>query len=472
MSAGGGAVVGVLLALLLPAARDDAGVYQIPLWLISPFVLLLLSVAVAPLISPRWWHRHYPDVSLFLGALVGAYYLAAFSGSGKGGMSVGGYAVVHAALEYYGFVALVGGLYLASGGIAIGLRGRAGLMSNTILLLIGAVLANVLGTTGASVLLIRPFIASNHGRLRPMHVVFFILIVSNCGGVLTPIGDPPLYLGYLKGLPFFWFLMALWKSWVLVVLPLLAIFAAYDAMVLRQDTRNNRTGTLLAGSSETASASLLPRFTLRARGVSLALMAMIIGAVFIDPALQRLWHLQLPVGPTFQIVLALVALRVARKDILEQNEFSWDAVKEVGLLFAGIFATMMPALAYLAAEGEELGLESPSAFYWSTGALSAVLDNAPTFLSFVQLAMTPQPVERDGLLAMIQTESGDQTLQAIAAGAVFFGALTYIGNGPNFMVRTIAIRAGVEMPSFFSYVGRALLVLGPVLVLHWLVRVA
>jgi Na+/H+ antiporter NhaD/arsenite permease-like protein len=466
ISAAVGAVIGVILGLALPPGVNDAGKAVIPAWTIAPFVLLLLSIAVAPLVSERWWHRHYPDVSFVLGALVAAYYATALTAPTAGALTYGTDKILHAAIEYYGFIALVGGLYLASGGILVGLEGRAGPASNTILLCVGAVLANLVGTTGASVLLIRPFMKSNDGRLRPLHVVFFIIIVSNCGGVLTPIGDPPLYLGYLKGVPFFWVPMAMWSSWLIVVLPLLAIFFVYDMGVLRRD---RATSAALAAALEPA--AVLPSITLGGRPVSFVLMGLIVAAVFIDPALQRIWHVHLPVGPTVQIVLALVALRVARRDIMEANEFSWEAVKEVGLLFAGIFLTMMPALAYLSANGKALGLTSPSAFYWATGALSAVLDNAPTYLNFVQLAVTPAEVDRASIAELLSTPAGQRTLEAISAGAVFFGALTYIGNGPNFMVRSIAIRAGVEMPSFFGYAARAMLILGPVLVLHWAVRV-
>ncbi len=466
ISAAAGALIGAGLGVALPPGVSASGGYVLAPWTIAPFVVLLLSIAVAPLVNERWWHRHYPDVSFVLGALVAAYYAVALSKAGPGPLTYGLGKIMHSAVEYYGFIALVGGLYVASGGILVGLRGRAGPASNTILLAIGAVLANFVGTTGASVLLVRPFMRSNEGRLRPLHVVFFIIIVSNCGGVLTPIGDPPLYLGYLKGVPFFWVPMAMWSSWLVVVLPLLAIFFVYDMGVLRRD---RATSAALAAALEPA--AVLPSITLGGRPVSFVLMGLIVAAVFIDPALQRIWHVHLPVGPTVQIVLALVALRVARRDVMEANEFSWEAVKEVGLLFAGIFLTMMPALAYLSANGKALGLTSPSAFYWATGALSAVLDNAPTYLNFVQLAVTPAEVDRASIAELLSTPAGQRTLEAISAGAVFFGALTYIGNGPNFMVRTIAMRAGVEMPSFFGYAARAMLILGPVLVLHWIVRV-
>jgi Na+/H+ antiporter NhaD/arsenite permease-like protein len=175
----------------------------------------------------------------------------------------------------------------------------------------------------------------------------------------------------------------------------------------------------------------------------------------------------LPAGPTIQIILALVALRVASRDVRAQNEFSWEPVREVGILFAGIFLAMMPALSFLSAHGGSLGLSSPTTFYFSTGILSAVLDNAPTYLNFLQLAVTPAEVDRASIAALIATDEGRRQVEAISTGAVFFGALTYIGNGPNFMVRAIAQRAGLVMPSFFGYLWRAILILGPALILHW-----
>jgi Na+/H+ antiporter NhaD/arsenite permease-like protein len=450
VSALAGAGVGVALSFLVPTPTVD-GVPRIPLALVAPFVLLLLSIAVCPLVNARWWHRHYPDVALFLGAVVGVYYLSALRAAH------GPTVVLHTLAEYGAFIALIGGLYVVSGGVLVQLSKPVGPAANTLFLLLGAVLANLVGTTGASMLLIRPFMRANEGRLRPLHVVFFIFIVSNCGGLLTPIGDPPLYLGFVKGVPFFWTVRWLGVSWLVVVGALLAMFFVYDLRVARAGG-----GAPVAG--------ILPRAKIVARPLTLVLLALMVGAVFIDPVLNTYVTLHhFPVGACVQIALAVVAYLTAPKEIREANDFSFEPVKEVGLLFAGIFLTMMPALAYLAANGSRLGVDSPTAFYFATGVLSAALDNAPTYLNFLQVALAPSEVSRGAIHAMIATPEGRLTLEAISTGAVFFGAMTYIGNGPNFMVRAIAERAEVRMPSFFAYAAWACLLLLPVLVVHWVV---
>ncbi|MFO0830757.1 MAG: sodium:proton antiporter [Phycisphaerales bacterium] len=446
-----GAGVGVLWAVLMPATMGSGGRPVVPLVLVVPFGLLLASVAVLPLVRPRWWHRHYPDVALFLGGVVCAYYLTALRAS------VGPSQVVHTAVEYLAFIALIGGLYVVSGGVRVSLGAPASPVANTLFLLLGAVLSNLVGTTGASMLLIRPFMEANQGRLRPLHVVFFIFIVSNCGGLLTPIGDPPLYLGFVKGVPFFWTFACLWRSWLLVVGVMLAVFFAFDAWTWR------RAGRAMFGA-------WWPRVRVECSPWTMVVLVCMVGAVFIDPVLGRFVDLHhVPVGAMVQVMLAAVGYATARSGLREANDFSFEPVKEVGLLFAGIFLTMMPALAYLAVNGSRLGVATPSSFYFATGALSAVLDNAPTYLNFLQVSIAPADVSRAAIAGMLGTADGRLTLEAISCGAVFFGAMTYIGNGPNFMVRAIAERAGVRMPSFFTFAGLACLLLLPVLVLHWLV---
>ncbi|MFG0283880.1 MAG: sodium:proton antiporter [Phycisphaerales bacterium JB039] len=437
----------------------------IPLWLCIPFALLLLSIAVMPFINERFWHHHFPDFAFLLGSLVTSYYLFAFSTPGAGGeLPYGQYQMMHTGIEYYSFIALIGGLYVASGGVLIDVRARGRPLANTLLLAFGAVVANIVGTTGASVLLIRPFMRMNRGRLHPMHIVLFIFIVSNCGGALTPIGDPPLYLGFLKGVPFEWTLIHLWPMWATVIGMLLAIFFAFDRLV---------------GAGETVEAPVATsgRAPVAVRGVSAMIaLALIIFGVFIDPILKALgqhWAQGVPIGPTFQILVAAGAYFIADKKIHEANEFNFFPVKEVGLLFIGIFATMAPALGYLSEHGSDLGLNTPTRLYFGTGTLSAVLDNAPTYLNFLQVALaahTPAlPLNPDGVHAFIASATGQAELAAISLGAVFFGAMTYIGNGPNFMVRAIAVEGGVRMPSFFGYLVRAIVLLLPVLILNWLI---
>lgn len=468
ISAAAGIAAGFGLTYLLPPAYADAGAVapSIPLPLVAPFAVLLLSIAIGPLVRPRAWHRHFPDVAFFLGAIVATYYLAGYSRPGfERTKSYGATMALHAGMEYYAFIALVGGLFVVSGGVLIDLKGRAGPIFNCVLLGIGAVLANVVGTTGASMLLIRPFMRANEGRLTPLHVVFFIFIVSNCGGCLTPIGDPPLYLGYIKGVPFEWTLLHLWGDWLFTNGLLLVLFFVVDTVMEKRVADRRRE----AGQPALAPAVALPRVSIRGK-VGLICLGLMIGGVFVDPLLHHVApHLpHLPYGATFQIMVAVVSYLLAPRDILARNDFSFFPVKEVGLLFLGIFLTMMPALGYLAANGHKLGLDTPTAFYYGTGALSAVLDNAPTYLNFLQVAV-PTDLNKSTIAAFLADPSGKgiRELMAISTGAVFFGAMSYIGNGPNFMVRTIAETAGVRMPSFFVYTFWACLLLLPILVAQW-----
>jgi Na+/H+ antiporter NhaD/arsenite permease-like protein len=447
-----------------------------------------------PFISQTLWHRHYPDFAFSLGALVLAYSLAALGASGRHDM-------LHAGVEYYAFIALIGGLYIVSGGIFIDIRDRATPLGNTLLLGAGCLLANLLGTTGASVLLIRPFMRMNRGRLRPIHVVFFILTVSNCAGALTPIGDPPLYLGFLKGVPFFWTLERLWPMWLLVNGLLLLAFFIIDSRI-----------TTVSGGVPHTHADHAHVFDPHDRTPlitgwpSVLFLLLLVAGVFIDPFIRKwggggaAWLDGIPIGATFQIAVALCAYAAAKPSIRHSNQFSFEPVKEVGVLFLGIFLTMAPALQILSTHAPSLGLETPTQFYFLTGALSAVLDNAPTYLAFLQVALGTLhvPMTPDGLAQFIDSSydlahstgravhlSGQALLQSIALGAVFFGALTYIGNGPNFMVKAIVDAAhdqavsptaapgqkllGTKMPSFFGYMLLALLLLFPILVVNWLV---
>jgi Na+/H+ antiporter NhaD/arsenite permease-like protein len=452
-----GALLGLMLALLAPLSSDASGEYAVPITLVIPFALLLGSIAIVPLSKPHFWHDHFPDFAFFLGALVVVYYLVALRAPTHSGTPFGQYQMLHAALEYIGFLALVGGLYVVSGGIRIQVSARGSPIANTALLAIGAVLANLVGTTGASMLLIRPFMHINAGRLRPLHVVFFIFIVSNCGGALTPIGDPPLYLGFLKGVPFTWTLENMWRNWLLVNGALLAVFFIFDSRIKSTAT-----------TKHDANAPLISITGFRS---IIALVLMIVG-VFVDPFLRSRYNINAgaggwPIGACFQIIVACVAYALTPKAILSANSFSFFPVKEVGLLFAGIFATMVPALGYLSDNGSALGLSGPSSYYFATGSLSAVLDNAPTYLNFLQVALAPSDVNAASIATLLARPDGVKMLDAISCAAVFFGAMTYIGNGPNFMVKSIAEAAGVKMPGFFAYLGWAALILLPILVLNW-----
>lgn len=435
---------------------SHAAVPLIPLVICVPFVAILASIALMPFISERFWHHHFADFSFLLGGITTGYYLFGYTRVYEHGMSYGAYQMTHVLHEYVAFIALVGGLFVASGGVVVEVRGRGRPMANVVLLAFGAVIANVVGTTGASMLLIRPFMRLNEGRLRAIHVVMFIFIISNCGGALTPIGDPPLYLGFLKGVPFFWTLEHLWSMWLVCVGALLATFFVIDLVIERRAVRED--------------SAPARGYRVSVRGFSgMVALALIIGAVFIDPFLagRGVDTHGIPVGPLVQIIVAAAAYAVASRENLASNEFNFFPVQEVGLLFVGIFATMAPALGYLAAQGSHIGIDSPTKFYFGTGSLSAVLDNAPTYANFLQIAFGPEEMTKESLRVFVASHSGTALLRAVSLGAVFFGAFTYIGNGPNFMVKAIAERSGVRMPSFFGYFVRALLFLSPAVLLVW-----
>jgi Na+/H+ antiporter NhaD/arsenite permease-like protein len=433
----------------------------IPILLVIPFALLLASIALMPFINEHFWHQHFPDFAFFLGGMMVSYYALAFNEPGFAhGLSYGVYQLKHTGLEYYAFIALVGGLYVSTGGILISVKGPGRPLVNTGLLAFGAVIANIVGTAGASVLLIRPMMRINKGRLQPMHVVFFIFIVSNCGGSLTPIGDPPLYLGFLKGVPFTWTLTHLWKEWATCVGILLVLFFLYDTFLVKAKAAPD------GPHAESSFGVTVSGFT------GIIALGLIIFGVFMDPILEGKMGMDLkglPVGATFQVLVAAGAYFVANKENQKANDFNFFPVKEVGLLFLGIFATMIPALGYLSAHGADLGLNSATRFYFGTGVLSAVLDNAPTYVNFMTIALAADGFGNtpDQVLAFLDTEIGVLHLAGISLGAVFFGAMTYIGNAPNFMVRAIAESSGQRMPSFFGYTFRAFLILLPTLVITW-----
>ena len=426
------------------------------IWSIIPFVALLLAMALLPFIHRHHWENHYPKIAIGLGSITTLYYVFALHNPARMGIT---------AIDYLGFIALIGALYIIAGGIHINLTGRGTPALNTGLLAIGAVLANFIGTTGASMLLIRPFLKINKDRVSPYHVVFFIFIVSNIGGALTPIGDPPLFLGYLKGVPFFWLATSppVVYAWLLAIAVLLGVFFAIDR---RNDRSQNRT------------AAPAPVGKLELTGATNFIwLAVIIGLVLAQKAdwLHSGGHGHaVTVGIAgAMLAVAAVAYRWSNRTALQQNEFTFGPLREVAFLFAGIFATMVPALDLLEKHAGDIGITTVPQFYWGTGLLSSVLDNAPTYLNFLTAAfglhhLTPD-VPAD-MTRMLTEPALARYLVAISISAVFFGAVTYIGNGPNFMVKSIAESSGVRCPSFFGYVGKyAVPILGPILILvAWL----
>ena len=391
--------------------------------MILPFAVMLLSIALMPFIHKQWWEHHYPKVAVALGLITTAYYVF-FLGNGV--------RMLHVAHEYVSFIALIGSLFVVSGGIHIRVKGEAIPSVNCLFLLIGAVLANLIGTTGASMLLIRPWIRMNKYRITAFHIVFFIFIVSNVGGCLTPIGDPPLFLGYLRGVPFWWVLETCWEAWLVAVLGLIGVFYVLDRKNFLRAPQQVR-------EAETANE------TWKFEGLgNLFFLGVILAAVFLKhpPGLSEGLMFTAAIGSYF----------TTRKPVHEANDFSFDPIREVAWLFIGIFATMVPALDYLEVNAAQLGLNSEMKFFWFTGALSGALDNAPTYLTFLAAAMGRHHLSLNSRADVQEfVAHHDHELIAISLGAVFFGAMTYIGNGPNFMVKSIAERAGVRTPSFFAY---------------------
>lgn len=449
---------------------------------VIPFVLLLLSIALLPFISKHTWEKNYQYISYGLGLIIVAYYiLVVRAGNGFGDLtgtsSYGTHKLIHTAIEYYSFIALIGSLFVISGGIFIKMEKEATPLLNTIILLTGAVIANIFGTTGASMLLIRPFLRINKFRAKGYHVVFFIFLVSNIGGALTPIGDPPLFLGYLKGVPFFWVIGKVWYIWLIAVGIVAAIFYIVDSI------------------SYSKSRGQIPK---RATSGGIKILGLqnfiyifiILGAVLIQK-MEFMGQVEKGLGENGEAIITVIiasimaiagylSYKTSNKEALQSNEFNFVPIKEVAILFAGIFATMIPTLDYLEQNAAALGINSYGQFYWGSGILSSVLDNAPTYLNFLSAAFGLAGLSVDTDMAKFLDPNHTITLlngvsvhtwkyiQAISVGAVFFGANTYIGNGPNFMVKSIADVSGVDCPSFFGYVIKySLPVLIPTFALIW-----
>ncbi len=432
----------------VPASVPSLG-HLLPLWSVVPFALVLAGIAILPLAAGRFW-EHNRNKLLF-SALLGAPVVALVAGLDGG-------AVAHAAREYVAFVALLGALYVIAGGIVVRgtLAGTPGL--NAALLGAGAVLASLVGTTGASMLLVRPLLRANSVRRRKAHVlVFFIFVVANAGGLLTPLGDPPLFLGFLRGVPFTWTLR-LWREWAFVVGALLLVFYLVDSTVFRREDLGTP-GDL----DEIAEAHRVP---LHVAGTHNALwLAAVVGVLVVAGTLAP------PPGVAEAALAGVAGLAwiTTPAALRRENRFTWGPILEVAALFAGIFATMIPALAILNARGAELGLAEPWQYFWATGALSAVLDNAPTYLTFASAASAVVGTDAADLSQLVADARGAGLLRGVSLGAVLMGAATYIGNGPNFMVKTIAEEGGVRMPSFFGYLAWSVAVLLPVLgAMTWL----
>ncbi|MBN2437164.1 MAG: sodium:proton antiporter [Deltaproteobacteria bacterium] len=426
--------------------HDDIGAI-LPLWSALPFVGILLSIALFPLFAPQFWHHHFPKVSAFWALVFAVPFLFFFKGTAL-------YQIGHIYIvDYVPFIILLWALFTVSGGIYVTgtLKGTPAV--NAALLLIGTLLASLIGTTGASMLLIRPVLRSNAWRKFKVHtMVFFIFLVSNIGGGLTPLGDPPLFLGFLHGVPFFWTFKLL-PQVAFAAAILLAVYFILDSFYYRKEDKSR----LQASEKE----------PLRIQGAhNFIYLAGIIGGVLfsglVDIGEVNLFGVHQTTANLIKdgllIAMGLASLASTKTEVRKGNEFSWGPILEVAYLFAGIFMTIIPALAMLKAGADgALGfvirsVETPAQYFWASGLLSSFLDNAPTYLTFFSSTLGkfyPGMAEAEGVARLIVEKI--PYLAAISAGSVFMGANTYIGNAPNFMVKSIAEEAGVAMPSFFGY---------------------
>jgi Na+/H+ antiporter NhaD/arsenite permease-like protein len=439
----------------------------LPLWSVVPFVGILLSIAIFPLVAGEFWHHHFPKVSAAWALMFAIPFILAYHGQAV-------YEILHIyIIDYIPFIILLWALFTVAGGILIRGSFNGTPVMNLVLLVVGTVIASWVGTTGAAMLLIRPVLRANARRRFKVHtIVFFIFLVANIGGSLTPLGDPPLFLGFLHGVPFFWTLRLI-KEMAFVSIILLVVYFAMDSYYWKRETEAARQPE---GTTE----------KLRIDGLhNLLFLGGILGGVIMSGMWQAGEVTILGVHQTIQnlardgilIIMGLLSLATTSKKIREDNGFSWFPIQEVAYLFAGIFMTIIPALAILKAgeHGALAGLvhavKEPWQFFWVTGILSSFLDNAPTYLTFLTTAegLLFAGIAEPEVVHRIIAEK-EIYLVAISCGAVFMGAVTYIGNAPNFMVKSIAEENGVEMPSFFGYMLKySVTILVPIFVLVTLV---
>jgi len=455
----------ILFILFLPLIFSVSDIYagdtgethdmgsELPLWSAIPFVGILLSIAVFPLVAPHFWHHHFPKISAAWAVLFAVPFLFVYKGHAF-------YEIMHIyLLDYFPFIILLWGLYTIAGGIHIKGTMRGTPIVNVLIIFIGTMLASWVGTTGAAMIMIRPILKANQDRKYKVHlIVFFIFLVANIGGSLTPLGDPPLFLGFLHGVSFFWTL-SLFPNMMFMVFTLLVILYVWDSYLYRkEDVKVD-----VSGEKE----------PIRIEGAFnfLFLFGVVVGVLFsgtVHLGELTVLGVHVPIQNWIRdfwiILMGILSLRITTKSIREANEFTWFPIKEVAYLFAGIFMTIIPALAILKS-GEKGALamlikavETPNDFFWVTGTLSSFLDNAPTYLTFFNTALGKLGLTEDMIRSAFAagTISGDypnfiSLLTGISLGAVFMGANTYIGNAPNFMVKSIAEESGINMPSFFGY---------------------
>lgn len=429
---------------------------QVELWALTPFAIMLLSIAVMPLIAGKWWENnlHKLYVALALSVPTGYYLIA--NGMGEN--------LQHQILkDYLPFIILLGALFIVTGGIRINGDIQARPRNNTLIMAIGYLLASFIGTTGAAMLLIRPLLEFNKQREYKVHtVVVFIALVANCGGILTPLGDPPLFLLYLRGAEFSWFMNML-PEWLTVGAIILTGYYFVDKYIYYH---KEHIANVMADFREKTPLYIKGRINI------IYLICIILTVAYVNPShLPQMGAEDAPLRESAMreiilIIIALFSILTTRRGLREANQFSWEPLIEVAVVFIGIFVTMTPALIYLNAHATSLGLQTPDQFFYGAGFLSAFLDNSPTAVAFHTVAQGIPHATDAVMVAGVPQE----ILRAISLGAVFFGAMTYIGNGPNFMVKSIAEHNGVRMPSFFGYMFRfSLIIMLPVYIIVQLI---
>ena len=462
----------IILLILIPAFLfGNEGAHEskelgaiLSLWWTIPFAGILLSIALFPLLLPDVWHHHFGKISLFWGLVLAIPFLLVYQGEAWEG-------ILETALgDYVPFLILLWALYVVGGGIVIRGSFIGTPKVNTLLLFIGAIMASFTGTTGASMILIRPLLRANKKRVHKVHtVVFFIFLVSNIGGLLTPLGDPPLFMGFLHGVPFFWTMTNLIPEWLFANAVLLSVFFVLDSYFYKKEADE---------AKEKAKTHVPVKIAGSVNFIFLiGIVAGVLFSGFVHLGEISLGPIELKIESElrdlFLITMGFASLYFTPKELHEENGFTWVAIEEVAILFASIFITMIPAIEILRAGSEGHfaflinAIKEPYHYFWSTGILSSFLDNTPTYLTFfntAQGAFAPGLSEHAAVQGIIAHHN--IYLKAIATGAVFMGANTYIGNAPNFMVKSIAEESGIAMPSFFGYIFKySLIFLIPVFIL-------
>lgn len=421
---------------------------NIPILLMVPFVIMLLCIAVMPIVAENYWHdnKNKLYISLSLSVPVLAWFIL------QGDLFHLEEAILY---DYVPFIILLGGLFVVSGGILIEVKHHPTPLTNLVILAVGGLIASFVGTTGAAMLLIRPVLKINEKRKHKVHIfLFFIAIVANCGGLLTPLGDPPLFMMYLRGAEFSWF-MGLLPEWAIMLAALLVLFYFKDKVAYGKENEDMKRAAM----------KVTGKVKIHGFHNFLFLAGIVFAVAYINPNNMEIIRAGEPssfIREAFILLMSILSLVLTRKGIYRRNHFNWEPIKEVAYLFIGIFITMVPVLIYLKLHAKSIGVTHPTHFYYATGILSAFLDNTPTAVTFHSLAQgLVSGADNHVLVAGIP----DLTLKVISTASVFFGAMTYIGNGPNFMVKSIVENSGVKMPHFFAYMYRfSIIVLLPLFI--------